>query len=509
MKLILLTVLSSLLLFSSPAFSQEKPLQLRAAIHLSSVVSEGNYDLPNIAALARHNGIAVVAVTDRDSMKWEYGFWPLRNIIKKAVWQHSLFTYGIKRYLNYLEEIQSKFPDLILIPGVESAPHYYWQGSPVESASLEQQEASGKGLKDLRRKVNQQKGAGRTSSRSKNLKMYNWHRHLVTLGLEKYADYRNLPVVGNPRGLRRSFNPFALWPVVLLVFAVWLWLLKVKIYKAQKIIAALIAALGLLFFWNNWPFFKLKFDQYHDSGVRPYQNYIDYVNARGGLVFWAHPEAAYKLHMVGIDFITPEHSATLAQTQGYAGFCIFPEGSRQVGRPKGLWDELLLEYCRGVRKTPVWAIAGLSFEKGDLSQAMKNRQTVIITSERSRRAVVDALRNGKMYALEGHRSADFSLDEFYVTDEGGLVKAGSGETAKVKDNPRLHISGRFTKRQTRVEIRVIRNGSIFKRYILETPFNIVCADKHTPDANVKSYYRLEIVSKGLHLVSNPIFVEGK
>ena len=27
----------------------------------------------------------------------------------------------------------NKFPDMILIPGVESAPFYYWEGSPLKS----------------------------------------------------------------------------------------------------------------------------------------------------------------------------------------------------------------------------------------------------------------------------------------------------------------------------------------------------------------------------------------
>lgn len=465
--------------------------------------------MPNIAAAAKGSGISVVMITDRDSMKWEYGLWPLRKIFKKTVSHSSIFTYPIKRYLDYIEQIQKKFPEVILIPGTESAPFYYWQGSAVESVALEQEEAANKGVKELRRKVNQQKASGKRAQSSKNLKMYNWHKHILALGLEDESDYRNLPVIGNPRGLKQGFNVVALWPLLLLAFGAWAWFNKIKIYRRQKLVAGLIMAVGLLFLLNNWPFFKLKFDQYHNSGSRPYQNYIDYVNERGGLAFWAQPETEHRLHMTGVDFITAEHSSMLSQTMDYAGFCIFPGGSRQIGKPKGLWDELLLEYCRGVRKKPVWAIAGLSFEKGNLYRAMQERQTVILAFERSRKAVMDAIRNGKMYALEGHRSPDFSLDEFYVTDASGEAKAGSGETAKLKGNPVVHVAGRFANRQDSVEIRVIRNGNIFKRYILDTPFNIVCPDEQPADANVTSYYRLEIVSEGLHLVSNPIFIERK
>jgi hypothetical protein len=489
--------ISLLLIFSYRAFSQEKPVQLRAAIHLSSTVSEGSYDFDKIAALAKANGISVVVITDRDLLKWEYGLWPLRNLIKKTVEHSSIFTYGIKRYLNGIEALQKKFPEMIFIPGIESAPFYYWQGSAVESAALERQNPAG-GIKGLRRRL---------SGQHKNLKMYDWHRHILTLGLEKYSDYRNLPIIGNPRGLRQEFNVAALWPLVLLIFGLWLWFIKANIYKRQKIIAGVAITIGFIFFCNNWPFAKLKFDQYHDSGSRPYQNYLDYVNERGGLTFWAHPEAEYNLNMAGIDFITAEHSASLAETEDYAGFCVFPEGYRQIGRPKGLWDELLLEYCRGVRKRPVWAIAGLAFEKGTLSQAMRNRQTVILASGRSKKAVLEAIRDGKMYAQEGEHSLDFSLDEFYVTDAGNRVKGIAGDTVEINGNPQLHISGRFANRQESVEVRVIRNGSIFKEYILETPFDIVCPDEQPLES--KSYYRLEIVGKGLRFVSNPVFVERK
>ena len=258
---------------------------------------------------------------------------------------------------------------------------------------------------------------------------------------------------------------------------------------------------------NNWPFFTLKFNQYHNAGSRPYQNYIDYVNARGGVAFWAHPDAANKSRMAGVDFVTAEYSELLEETRGYAGFCVFPEGSQQIGKPKGLWDELLLEYCRGARKHPAWAIAGLAFEKGNLGQAMRSRQTVILAYEKSRKAVLDALRNGKMYAMDGSRSTDFSLDDFYVTDENASVRAGSGDTVQLQGNPVVHVSGHFSNRQDSVEIRVIRNGSIFKRYILHTPFSVVCIDEQAADAGKTSYYRLEIATVGLHVVSNPIFVE--
>lgn len=385
-------------------------------------------------------------------------------------------------------------------PRVESAPFYYWQGSPVESAALRQEKSARPQLEELRQRLRK---------RRNNLVMYNWHRHILALGLEKYSDYRDSPIIGNVPGLRQKLDPTAMWPLALLIAGIWLWFSKKKINNAQKIVAGLAIVTGCVFFCNNWPFFKLNFDQYHDSGNRPYQNYIDYVNDRGGLTFWAHPEAEANLNMAGVGFLTTEYSSVLAQTRDYAGFCVFPSGYQQVGRPKGLWDELLLEYCQGIRKRPVWAIAGLAFEKGDLRQAMKNRQTVIISAGKTKADVLQSLRNGKMYCVEGEHSLDFSLDKFYVTDSSGQTKGMVGDTVKINGKPLINISGRFGTRQESVEIKVMRNGRIFKRYILPVPFNIVCADEEAPDTNTKFYYRLEITSDTLRLITNPVFVERK
>jgi hypothetical protein len=121
--------------------------------------------------------------------------------------------------------------------------------------------------------------------------------------------------------------------------------------------------------------------------------------------------------------------------------------------------------------------------------------------------VLDALRQGRMYALQGRRSLDFFLDEFYVTDSDGSVKGLAGDTVSLKGNPSINISGRLRTRKERLEIKIMRNGRVFKRYIMDSPFDIVCIDKQAPDEYAKFYYRIEITGKGLQLLTNPIFVE--
>ena len=101
-----------------------------------------------------------------------------------------MLEYGIERYLDEIAAAQSRHPKLIILPGVEVAPYYYWTGSLL----------------------------GRT------LTMHNAQRNLLVLGLTKPEDYRSLPVSGNPGSYtfdwRGAVNGA---PMLLVVPAVWLW----------------------------------------------------------------------------------------------------------------------------------------------------------------------------------------------------------------------------------------------------------------------------------------------
>lgn len=459
-----------LVLLYAQARGEDNLVQLRTAIHVTSSVSEGRHSLREIAEAAQDNDIDVVVFTDRDLMRWEYGAWPLRNLIKKRVENNSVLRYGTARYLREIEQLKTDFPDMVFVPGVESAPFYYWEGSPLK----------------------------------RNLTMHNWHKHILAVGMAMPGDYNRLPVIGSPRGLRKGFDALSLWPALLIVAGILC--LRKREYgyrdhagrslgprsRRWQICGALLALVGVLFLCNNWPFCSYAFDQYHgDLHSKPYQDFIGYVDKKGGLTFWAHPEAQNISEMGNIAWETTEHSRELLLTRGYTGFSVFPEGYRKIGVPGGLWDKILGEYCAGSRRAPVWAIAGLAHEGSlDLAGRMAKIHTVVLVPEKSGRAVLDALRNGKAYAVCGSRAADFSLDTFHISDTDG------GHT--------LHITCRFEGKQDKVTVKIIKNGEIVDARAHGTPLHLTY-----PDDNIapgKSYYRLEIRGKGLHLVTNPIFV---
>jgi len=101
--------------------------------------------------------------------------------------------------------------------------------------------------------------------------------------------------------------------------------------RIYRIAGILILLAGLVFLFNNFPFRCSKFSQYEGSlGIKPYQHFIDYVRDRGGLTFWAHPEARNYQRIGIISTETSEHTSDLLQADNYSGFAIFYEGYKDT-----------------------------------------------------------------------------------------------------------------------------------------------------------------------------------
>ncbi len=472
------------------ANAQEEYVQAPAAIQISSTASEGKLSIPEIIGICRKNNIKIVMLADRDFMRWEYGLWPLERIIKKTEESNSLSTYGISRYFKEIEGLRNKNRDLVIIPGVESAPFYYWQGNPF----------------------------------GRDFKIIDWHKHILVFGLEKVSDYNKLPSVSNELALMRTYSYkdiFLFWPLLIFILGV-LCLHKRQFdyqdargrqlgrySKKWAISGACLMFIAVIFLLNNFPFRSFKYDQYHgQQGVMPYQDLINYANQKGGLAFWAHPEAEniQKIGRVGIE--TREHTADLLKSFDYTGFAVFYEGYKKIGLPGGLWDELLKQYCRGQRNSPVWAIGGLSFDQtGDLDKSLKDLRTVLLMPELSKDAALTALKLGKMYVLRGSNSSQFVLDSFNATDNGNGPEKVMGETlCAPQQSAAIHIKGHFLNGQSKpCKIKLIKNGNIVDVFEINTPFNFSYIDKDIY-RNGKSYYRIEAVSDGLQLITNPIFM---
>lgn len=414
-------------------------------------------------------------------MRWQYGLWPLRNVVKKTVEDPSIFKYGVSNYLKEIENAQKANPDMVIIGAVESAPLYYWQGGPFHN----------------------------------NLKIINWHKHMLAIGLDKKEDYEMLPVISNTKGLALPFKPhnifYFLLPLITLIFGV-LCIFSHKFgYKRAygRALGVLLVLAGILFLWNDYPFRDMRFDQYHgDMGIKPYQNYIDYVNSRGGLSFWAHPEAEYLEKIRNVDIETREHAHDLLSSDRYTGFALFYEGYKKSGIPGGIWDQVLMQYCKGVRKNPVWALACLGFDNdGMLDNYLQDLRTVLLVSALDKRSVLEALKQGRAYLIRGRDSSSFVLDKFGIQDSALGPEKTFGQQAMIKNKARIEISGHFTNGQSKTfNLRLVKNGAVIKTFEISAPFDIVYEDPvaDNPDLN---FYRVDAETDGVHVVTNPVFVK--
>jgi len=268
-------------------------------------------------------------------------------------------------------------------------------------------------------------------------------------------------------------------------------------------------AAGVLFGINDFPFRELICDQYHgDRGVQPYQNLIDYVNARNGLVFWAHPEARNVSSADRVFVVTEPYAQDLVNTRDYSGFCVWYDGYSLTGKPEGLWDRMLNEYLQKKRTRPVWAIAGLAFDYyGNLDKLCNDLRVVALAPSNTQSDVLDALRQGKVYVMRGNASGKFILDRFSAgtRNNPGMLM---GETLSVTDGcPLITIQGHFQENAASAAIsaRLLRNGKIIKTFEVKNTLEIQYEDEDYSGGKV--YYRLEIESPGLQVITNPIFVE--
>ncbi len=164
---IVIIVFTCLLLSNSSLFVNtchaEQYKLIPSVIHIHTTIGNGENTPEEIVEIARASGIKVVIFTDHDTMKWTYGVPPLRTIIQKVVDQNSIHKYGPANYINTIEELNKKYPDMVLIHGTESIPFYYWQGSIFK----------------------------------KNPALVKGNEHILVFGLKTPSDYKNLPSVGN------------------------------------------------------------------------------------------------------------------------------------------------------------------------------------------------------------------------------------------------------------------------------------------------------------------------
>ncbi|RKY47588.1 MAG: hypothetical protein DRP88_04160 [Candidatus Neomarinimicrobiota bacterium] len=475
---------------------------LKAGIHFDSKVSGGKYTLEELARIISKEKLDVAIITDHDNMEVSYGIKPFENLLKITVKRNSVATYGFENYfaeINYLDRI---YKDIILIPGIEAVPFYFWEGSPVYE----------------------------------NLELRNWHTHLLVFGMDSYKDYEKLPSLARGIGYKKpngntfryiSQNMAYFFKIFLYFLALLFFFTRIirrrrspgtrKKYRFS-IFSLLMTVLIILLLKSEYPFLPRLYDQYHgDPGAGPFQALIDYVHNHNGLIFWAHPEVTHEenlplnipLMQNSIRVFTKAYPHLIAETKQHNGFAIFWEGMKVLGKPGGLWDLTLKEYCLNYRKIPVWTIGELDFEESNNLDLIHETNTFIFVKEKSRDGVIEAMRNGRMYSTRDYFGDKIRLIDFSVHDPMSGNSAFIGETLKLT-YPQINI---HIKLECLENFKGSQNIYVFlgEKLVQKIPFyrstDIWLEDSNFPKDKM-FYYKIYIGKDDwIVLVTNPIFVK--
>ncbi len=469
-------VLLTFFLFNKPVRAVDL-FQLPGVIHVHSTYSSGRYSIEELVAKAEEKNLEVMVLTDHDQVVMEYGLFPLRNLIKKREVRKSVLQAGPQRYLNEVSRLNEAQQSVLVIPGVQSSPFYYWSGSPF-----------GQGLR-----------------------AHDFRKEMLLIGLSSSDDYYGLPRLHggfSTRYMRGLLPRFIVFLAVLLI-SVYLFRQKGKVRMGGLITAILSIALLV----NHHPFKSSRFDPYHgDQGIAPFQDVIDYVGERGGLVFWAHPESNYSksgVRLGPISMVTKPYLDDLIASENYTGFAALYGDSASAADAGMHWDQILMEYCRGHRAHPVWAIAGSDFHEEQKGFDLATFQTIFLVKDKRQEDVLWALKQGRIYAVRQTSDIRLSLDQFQLLDKETGKIALMGEELTLNGAP--IIEGRLAASDGggyAVTVSIVKDGKQAWSFEGQTPLDFHLEDEDGRAG--KSYYRLDVKGKATgQLLSNPIFVIQK
>jgi hypothetical protein len=488
---------------AADAASSRQPIAL--AVHVHSTLSSGSLSLEQLAAQVKTAGLDGLILTDNYDLHVEYGLWPLRGLLRYGVDYPSIRQIGTAAYLDEVRALRQRHPALLVIPGLEVMPHYFWTGS----------------------------------LRQGNLTVHNTQKNLLLVGLD---DPKPLSAVALGGGDTAPGRVALFWPLLLAAPAAWLWRnervveVRTKFFQLsrrryRRPEAIVVAAVGLLLLTNNLVLARHPIDPYGpDPADAPAQRIIDAAHAAGGLSFWSLPEAVDDhrytmpdlaaqggaLGMIGrllawyggaVSVRTNPYPASLATTTGYTGFGAIYQDQVRVTEPGGEWDRVLQAYLDGRRAAPVWGIGELAYhEEGLGRKRLTDVQTVVLAEARSAAAVVSALRNGAFYARQRLPEWGLVMDDFSL--HAARTEAIAGQTAHVE--PQAPVVVRLTVsasdgRSEPVTVKVIRSGRLWREFTAHTPFDEKWSDA-APPAGGRAYYRVEVGKGDQHLLSNPIFL---
>jgi hypothetical protein len=420
-------------------------------------------------------------------VRCSYGLPPFRALTRVSRRERSIGA-DPAGYLARVAEVQARMPHVLLLPGVEVMPHYYWTGSPF----------------------------------ALDMTVHNLQKNLLVFGVADPAALRTLPAPGNSAaGVYTAQSVLDALPVLLVIPGVVLLLrrraVRRRLGRGAVIVVqrrawgmgsalCLVAVVALA---RGWPFTVDRYPPSQSFGVAPYQALIDRVEQLGGVTMWSFPEA----HDVGeqaygpvrVGWLTEPYADDLLRTFRYTGFGAVYEDTSTFEQPGRGWDRALGEYARGERSRPAWALAESGFHGLTANKQVGPLQTVFLVEEKSAAGVLDAFRRGRMYAVQRTKELGFDLAEFGVRAAG--TTAGAGDTLQAPAGTPIELFAAVEASDGRshdARLAIVVNGRVVALERGGTPLRVT--HRLTTDGT-PLVLRVEARGSQQRVLSNPVFVK--
>ncbi len=440
---------------------------LAAAVGVSSAAGTGALSLRDLAREADRQGLEAVVLADELFNRFEIGFPAPLPLLRVRPEGPSVAAYGVERWLEEVRQVNREQDGVLLVPGVRVRPHYWWSGSLLRG----------------------------------NRTLHGGNESLHVLGLAGARAWRGLPAADGAPTLRYAprFLPLSLAALALAAGGTAL----LRSRRAPFLPGVLLLAAGLSSLAGYHPLLSSPYTAAAgDAGAGPFREVTRRAQGEGGIVSWAAPEDPGAERCVGPVLLAadPPRLQLLRLVHGYASLEAIHAGARRACLPGETWDRLLLEYCRGERAEPVWAVGSARGQP-----LLGGVQTVFLVRRRSEEALLEAWRKGRMYAVRQGGASPIRLEEFTLSTGDGR-EAVAGEKLAAVDRVTLHWAIRVADgRRERLQVQLIRSGKVLADIGVQTPAAGAQPDE-LPPASGWCFYRLRAWSDSCEILSNPIFV---
>jgi len=462
--------------------------QVRGVVHVHTDFTTGELSLDEIVGRAREQGIEAIFLSENYLLRVAYGLYPFRALLSVREEEPSVLGRGPERYLAMVAAARQRAPGVLIVPGVEVIPHYWWTGSPF---------------------------AG-------DFTVHDLQKNLLVFGLSTPAALRTLPATGSPATARYSAESvLEALPVLLLVPG--LRLLRRRPTRrrlADRVVVVqtrrhwlgggLLCAVAVGTLVRGLPFTTDAFSPYEELGTAPFQELIDVVEGQGGAAVWSFPDAfdygEERVLGLRVRRTTDPYGDDLLRTFRYSGFGGAYEDVTRFPQLGDGWDYLLGQYARGERSRPAWVLGESGFHGEGEGKWIGAAETVFLVPAKSEAALVAALRRGRVYAVRRtERRTTPVLDGFTVVAgdrtgiSGDTLAAPPGAPLTVRAEVRVSDGSAQS-----VQLSLIRNGGVVRVWTGPTPLAI---EHREAFDGVPAFFRVVVRGPGgSYILANPIFL---